>query len=107
MPLNASIPTLTAGCPNRACETNHRPVDLVISVSFDTQSPDRSTIAVTAADPALVKDSPIIRESFLTLLIGRTWLELSAVQSDSDSETDQVSYGAVRRLPTIAGDRCQ
>jgi len=50
---------------------------------------------VTAADPALVSEPPIIRESSLTLLVGRTWLELSAVQSASGGRIDQISFGAV------------
>jgi Ca2+-binding EF-hand superfamily protein len=72
------------------------PVDLAIAVDFDTQSSDRSTLAVTGADPALVKEPPIIRESSLVLLVGRTWLELSAVQSASGRGTDHISFGAVR-----------
>ena len=72
------------------------PADLAIAVNFDSQSPDRSTLAVTAADQSRVKEPPIIRESSLTLHIGRTWLELTAVQAAGASGTDQVSFGAVR-----------
>jgi Ca2+-binding EF-hand superfamily protein len=82
--------------PAELAELATAPVDLAITVGFDTQSPDRSTLAVTAADPALVKEPPIIRKSSLTLHAGRTWLELSAVQSASSGGTDQISYGAVR-----------
>jgi Ca2+-binding EF-hand superfamily protein len=81
--------------------------DLAITVDFNTQITDRSKLAVTAADPALITQEPIIREASLTLLIGRAWLELTAVQS-SGVTADQISVGAVRDgyplLPEIDAD---
>jgi Ca2+-binding EF-hand superfamily protein len=71
------------------------PADLTLAVSFDTKNADRSKLEVTASQAGLIKESPTIRETSMTLMVGRTWLELSAVQSHGNI-ADQISVGAVR-----------
>jgi Ca2+-binding EF-hand superfamily protein len=67
-----------------------RSPQLLIDVAFDTRDPSRSRLEVSGST------QPIVGASALTLLVGGTWLEFSAVQAGSGAATDQVSLGAVR-----------
>lgn len=70
--------------------------DVQINVTFDTADPSSSNIEVVALAEQYSEASATVRADSVTLAIGGTLVEWSAVQGEADATSDQVSIGAVR-----------
>lgn len=66
-----------------------------IEVVFHSSAPERSRLTITYLDPSLSISQTSMRQASITLQIGRTYLDISAVQMRDLILADQVSLGAV------------